>query len=334
MLPLLRYGLLALCVLAAAPALAEDGETVGAGDITRPAGGPAPSVAQAGMGFTLVKNWNFGAQGTVADAGDLLREFVFHDNFGTFDLGGKYGVKAVAPNRAVAKPGQPVEDPARPFRSFTAQTMRTWLRPLDPGARNVTVTQREVGSGFFMPKFTLPAGGALLGQDLLWETRVRFNNPVPGFWFALWTAGDQWDKGAEMDVVETFGFDNGGGYTNFDAHLFHVNSVGGRDNNKASNWEAHTPGRRTDLTQWHTFTWLYRRDDTYAVWFDDKEVQSGTLHWTRGGKQDGKKINMSFLFDPGWGHREIKSVNVRDLPVAKMTDSYYEWDYSRIYLRR
>jgi hypothetical protein len=262
-----------------------------------------------------------------------VNEFVFHDNFGTTDLGGKYGVRAVAPTRGSALKDQYVEDPERPFRTFTPQAMRTWLRPLDPAARTVTVTKREVGSGFFMPKFTLPAGGSNLGRDLLWETRVRINNPVPGFWFAIWTAGDQWDHGAEMDVVESFGFDNGGGYRNFDAHLFHVNSVGGRDNNRASSWERHVPGGRTDLTQWHTFTWLYRKDDSFVVWFDDKEVQSGTLRWTRGGKPDGARINMSFLFDPGWGHKDVKSVNVSDLPAAKFDDAYYEWDYSRIYLR-
>jgi hypothetical protein len=42
-----------------------------------------------------------------------------------------------------------------------------------------------------MAKWSLPSGGALLGQDMVWETRVRMPKPLPGFWFALWTAGDR-----------------------------------------------------------------------------------------------------------------------------------------------
>ena len=38
-------------------------------------------------------------------------------------------------------------------------------------------------------------------------------------------------------------------------------------------------------------------------------------------------------FDPGWGHTKVKSVNVSDLPAQRMNDFYYEWDYSRVYLR-
>jgi hypothetical protein len=308
-------------------------QTVGKGNIAEPADGPPPSVAAAGRGFVLVKNWDFGTTGTVANLADLLREFHFRDNFNTFDQGGLYGVKSVAPVKSVALPGQPVEDPRRPFRDFTAQSMRSWLRPLNPDAATVSVERREVGSGFVMPKFTLPAGGAFLGRDILWETRVRLNNPVPGYWFAIWTVGNKWDKGAEMDVVESFGFDNGGGYTNFDARLFHVNSVGGKDRVTASHWEAYVPGKKADLTQWNTFTWLYRKDDTYTVWFNGVEVQSGVIHWTLKGRPEGQPLNMSFIFDPAWGHKKIASVNVKDMPASKFKDAYYEWDYSRIYLR-
>jgi hypothetical protein len=42
---------------------------------------------------------------------------------------------------------------------------------------------------------------------------------------------------------------------------------------------------------------------------------------------------MVFLFDPGWGHTKVKSVDVKDLPAEKFRDFYYEWDYSRVYLR-
>jgi hypothetical protein len=50
-------------------------ETVGAGDITSPAQGPAPSEAAkvGGTAFTLVKNWNFGTTGTIKNTSDLIR---------------------------------------------------------------------------------------------------------------------------------------------------------------------------------------------------------------------------------------------------------------------
>ena len=299
----------------------------------RGAGGPAPTVAAAGGGFSLVKDWDFGTAGTIAGTADLVREFVFHDQFGTIDLGGTYGSKAVAPTPASALPRQPVEDPARPIREFTAGSMRTYLRPLDPGAQTVSVGRREVGSGFFMAKFALPSGGVLLGKDLLWETRARLNKPVPAYWFAIWAVGRQWDKGAEMDVVESFGFDNGGGYTNFDAHLFHVNSVGGHDGITATGWERYVPGRRTDLTQWHRWTWLYRKDDSYTVWFDDQQVQTGRVHWTKRGREDGVPTDMCFLFDPRWGNTKMKVASVANFPASRLEGSYYEWDYSRLFLR-
>lgn len=319
-------------LLVATPALAQH-QTVGSGHIAAPALGPPPSVAAAGNGFVLVKNWDFGTSGTIRGTADLIAEFRFHDNFNTFDQGGLYGSKSVAPARHVALRGQPVEAPGRPFRDFTASSMRGWLRPLDPDATHVTVEKREVGSGFLMPKFTLPAGGSRLGHDLLWETRVRLNNPVPGYWFAIWAVGNKWDHGAEMDVVESFGFNNGGGYTNYDARLFHSSSVGGDDRNKASSWERRVPNGRSDLTQWRTFTWLYRKDDTYTVWFDGVEIQSGTIHWTLKGRPDGEPIDMSFIFDGAWGHRKVKSVNLRDFPATRFRDTFYEWDYSRLYLR-
>ena len=42
-----------------------------------------------------------------------------------------------------------------------------------------------------MAKWRLPNGGPTLGQDIVWETRVRYKTP-PYCWFALWTAGRKW----------------------------------------------------------------------------------------------------------------------------------------------
>ena len=49
-------------------------------------------------------------------------------------------------------------------------------------------------------------GGKLLGQDIIWETKVRYVTP-PYFWFSLWTVGNQWNKGAEHDLIESYGED-------------------------------------------------------------------------------------------------------------------------------
>jgi hypothetical protein len=41
---------------------------------------------------------------------------------------------------------------------------------------------------------------------------------------------------------------------------------------------------------------------------------------------------MSFIFDGAWGHTEIPSVN-HPLAATELEGKYYEWDYSRVYLR-
>jgi hypothetical protein len=87
-----------------------------------------------------------------------------------------------------------------------------------------------------------------------------------------------------------------------------------------------------DATAYHTWTWLYRADDTYSAYVDGIEVQSGTLHWTLSGKEGGMPLNMSFIFDGAWGHSEVQSVN-KPLPVSAFVGKYYEWNYSRVYLR-
>lgn len=87
-----------------------------------------------------------------------------------------------------------------------------------------------------------------------------------------------------------------------------------------------------DLAQWHIFTWVSLRDDTYLVYFDEHLVQEGTLRWTLGGTSMGDELNMSFLFDLAWGHTQVSEVNV-SLPVSDGPIRTYELDYSRVYLR-
>lgn len=87
-----------------------------------------------------------------------------------------------------------------------------------------------------------------------------------------------------------------------------------------------------DASQYHIWTWVYRRDNSYAMYVDGVEVQSGKdYHWTYGGKANDEPIDMDFLFDAGWGHTKIDSVN-RPLPASAFDGKYYEWNYSRVYL--
>jgi hypothetical protein len=159
---------------------------------------------------------------------------------------------------------------------------------------------------------------------------VRIPVPLSAYWFAVWTAGDQWNKGAEMDVVESFGAPQ------TPANAFHTNSVGGRDSVTYNAWPealdgVGVPKDDRDLKEWHTWTWVYLKDDSYVVYYDGHEVQRGTIHWTNGGGSSGAKIDMSFLFDFGWGHTQISDVNI-SLPASKFPLTY-EIDYSRVYLR-
>lgn len=313
-------------------------ETIGSGAIDAPAVGPAPAPAVGGAGFVLVKNWDFGTGpgSTVTSIDELSEHFQYHDQFGT--ISNQYGALIVAPTEktALANKKQPVEGPAtggKPLRAFTAESLTTFLVPLN-GATECQASKRNVGCGSFQAKWKLPKGGSRLGKDILWETRVRYKTP-PYFWFAIWTSGNKWDKGAEIDVVESFGYDNGGGYTNFDGRFWHVGVVGGREDDPYKNWQASMKKwgvASFDATAWHTWTMLYKADNTIAVYMDGILVQTGFSHWTLATKENGEEVDMSFIFDGSWGHTGIASVN-KPLPASAFEGTYYEWDYSRIYLR-
>jgi hypothetical protein len=289
----------------------------------------------------LVKNWDFGTAGTIRSTSDLVSEFVFHDQFGTIANGTNYGAVIVAPTTATAitQSGlglagnmQPVEDPAHPNREWTATSMLAHVLPLSTSQTSVSATAHNAGNGSIVAKWKLSSGGALLGKDLLWETRVRMPTPLAAYWFALWTSGNMWNHGAEMDVLESFGSSN----VYPPPTAFHVNSVGGTDSIDYTSWPtglttAGIPTSDRDLTAYHVWTWLYRKDDTYTVYYDGHVAQAGSLHWTLGATTGAQSIDMDFLFDFGWGHTQVSSVNIT-LP-ASMFPLTYEIDYSRVYLR-
>jgi hypothetical protein len=289
----------------------------------------------------LVKNWDFGSAGTIRNVSDLIGEFVFHDQFGTIANGTHYGAVIVAPTMETAiqvspelgmpENMQPVEDPQRPNREWTRNTLKAHVLPLSAAQPSASTKAHDAGCGSFVARWRLPNGGSHLQRDILWETRVRMPVPRPGYWFALWTAGDRWDKGAEMDVLESFGAPH-----LVAAKVFHINSVGGDDRVDYKDWfhsleHVGVPRENWDLTRFHIWTWVYKRDDSYEVYYDGKLAQSGTLHWTLGAVQGAPVVDMSFLFDFTWGHTDVPGVSV-SLPASSFPLTY-EIDYSRVYMR-
>ena len=309
---------------------------IGGGTLDDPAGGPPPSYKIGGPGFVLVKNWDFGANGTIKTIADLNANFQYHDQFGQI-ANPNYGSLTVSPDETNKIGRQPVEgvNTPTPVRQFLADSMKTYLVPLD-GAKTITSKPRNSGNGSFMAKWRLPNGGSLLNKDIVWETRVRYVTP-PYFWFAIWTCGNAWHHGAEMDVVESFGFDNGGKYTNYDGQKWHSDVVGGTSTTYYhGSWGKGMGSRgiaKYDATQWHVWTWLYRKDNTFVAYVDGIPVQDGSTYWTLGTKEDGKPIDMCFLFDGGWGSTNVPGVMGKTLPASALAGKYYEWDYSRVYLR-
>src|SRR2546430_1899167 len=293
-------------------------ETVGTGDINHPAQGPAPRFGSTyGTGFTLVKNWNFGANGTVRNMDDMSREFLYHDQFGTIANGTAYGALTAAPDAANALSGQPVNSQVR---AFTGDSLRTTLIPTG-GATTIKPDQHHVINGSFMAKWGPPSGGSRLGRDILWETRVRYVTPQE-FWFALWNSGNRWDGGAEFDVVEAFGYDNRsqGGDTNFDGRFWHADPVGAPSSVNYGSWEkgmASVGISKYDPTAYHAWALLYKTDNTFQFFVDGVRVQWGTMNWTLGGGANGTPIDFRFLFDASWGHTRIASVNYA-IPASEL----------------
>lgn len=326
--------------------ITQQGHTVGGGAIETPAIGPSPAYDYGNdtAGYVLVKNWDFGTNGTIKSNSDLSEHFQFHDQFGCI-MNGKdnYGAMIVAPDKANAITSfgikQPVEgiNTDRPVREYLEDSMKTYLVGLD-GDTEVHPTSNKGGCGSLQAKWTLPAGGKLLGKDMIFETRVRYKTP-PYFWFAIWTAGNKWSRGAEMDVIESFGYDNGGDHTNFDGAYWHSSLVEGKDGQRETEYKKSWGAAMKkygiteyDATEYHTWTWVYKADDTFIAYVDGIPVQRGSTPWTYGAENGGEPINMSFIFDGGWGHKGVASVN-KALPVSEFDDKFYEWDYSRVYLR-
>jgi hypothetical protein len=349
-LPAVLIAAMAVCLTArahspAAPAtMPAETETIGGGTVADKAAGRAPSFGIGGPNMVLVKNWHFGTAGTIKNYGDMSANFLYHDQFNTIGNGSNYGALTVAHDKATALYDQPIEGvDSPPVREFTADSLKTYLTGLD-GATLCKPHAHNAGCGSFMAKWKLPKEkGPLPSRDIVWETRVRYVTPKY-FWFAIWTAGNKWkgDKagaqGAEQDLVESFGYDNGGPqFTNFDGRYWHSNAVASplKDKYPYADWPktmASLGIKSYDATQYHIWTWQYNHDGTYAMYVDGTKIQSGSnYYWTYGNKETDEPIDMFFLFDAGWGHTQVAGVN-KPLPASEFVGKYYEWNYSRVYL--
>ncbi len=319
-------------------------ETLGGGTVNSLALGPPPSFGLGGPNMVLVKNWHFGRDGTIKTQADMNANFVYHDQFNTFNNGnGNYGTNTVAPDKADALSNQPIEGVnSPPVREFLPDSLKTYLTPLD-GAATVNPKQHNAGCGSFMALWALPNAGSLLGRDIVWETRVRYVTP-PYYWFAIWTAGNKWKwdghaQGAEMDLVESFGYDNGGGNTNYDGRFWHSNTTAtpAKDTRDYGDWHRAMTADGIgayDASQYHIWTLVYKKDDSFTIYVDGIKAQSGSdYHWTYGNTAQGEPIDMRFLFDGAWGHTQIDSVD-KPLPASAFAGKFYEWNYSRVYLSR
>lgn len=312
---------------------------VGDGTFENPVPGPAPSVSSGtiGSGFRLVKNWDFGTNGNIRSVKELSGHFRFYDTHGQYNTGaGQYGAHTLAPHVLTALPNQPVEGPLtnnQSARSVNDDWLRGVIVPF-AGVTELNPHAHNCGSANFYAKWRLPAGGSLLGREIIWETRLRYVTPRY-FWVALWTSVSNWTNGAEMDVMESFGTVSGG-FNNADGKYWHSGVIGGTNNVSYTNWneamaDVGVTGFNAALP--HVWTWHYKPDNTYAVYMDGILVQSGTVNWTQGGVSGAGVQDMSFLFDGGWGHTVVSQLQDKRLPVAELAGTYYEWDYSRVYLK-
>lgn len=77
-LPKLRRGAIAAFALFAGLSSLSAQQTIGGGTLSNPAQGPAAAFGL-GEGATLVKNWDFGTNGTIKNMADMDAEFKYHD---------------------------------------------------------------------------------------------------------------------------------------------------------------------------------------------------------------------------------------------------------------
>jgi phage-related baseplate assembly protein len=289
-----------------------------------------------GAQFLLVKNWEFGTGGNIGSIAALDAEFDYANLWGTYNLGGEYGTNTVATSAETAVSGQPVDPTGSKFREFTANSIKCHVKAFTDGDDVGPASELNGGNGSFFSKFRYPAGGSDLGKTIVWETKFKIDNPTAGQWFALWTAGTNWDQGPEMDVIEAFS-----AYQEYVNEAWHSNLVGDGTEDidywSGSWWDGQEQAGvfspDNQLQNEHVITWVYHVDNSFQVYFDGFVIQSGAFHWRVGdGDHEGEITDMQFLFDMGALHSVVGDyvsyvIAAADLPIT------YEIFYSRIFER-
>jgi hypothetical protein len=304
---------------------------------------PLPG-AIAGEGWVIEYDLTFGfrrAEATVGERSTLCEKVYFFDQFGQKNNGGgNYLADNMAPPECKDPGPTDIYDADYPFHEVGPDTLKCFVKPKDRSATRIEPAQfgvpQPVGaSGFRLKTPTLSEGlGSRFGRDVCWETRCRLSSPLPYYWWGLWISGERWDQGAELDVPESFGFDNGLGLLNYDGRSFHVNSVGGRDEISSRNWSPYLPSKFRSLLDWHTFTTVYTRDDTWQTFVDGELSNRGSLKWNyRGNVGDQPLSKAFFLIDNSWGHQKVASVRPSSVSAGIFRHFYYEYDFTRIWIR-
>lgn len=309
----------------------------------------APACPAAPVGYQLIKDWDFGTTGNVRNKADLSAEFQYHDQFNTIANGVRYGSMQSAESAETAIQqwslgvlAPSYTQPIRPdTREFTSTSILLHVKPVNASQATVgPAWKKDAVDGSLTAKYSLPKGGSRLGKDLKWETRFRVRTPMParGYWFAIWAAGTSWNDGPEMDVIESFS--SNCEYGHCFAQSFHVDPVPMNATTRQvdySEWwsgmkKSGMPSSESVLTNWHTLTWEYLRDDTYVVTMDDKVFQRGTLPWRD--THANVDTDMHFLIDGRAGIVDVWPIQeeVITVPASGIVFTY-EIDYSRIWLR-
>jgi hypothetical protein len=56
------------------------------------------------------------------------------------------------------------------------------------------------------------------------------------------------------------------------------------------------------------------------------------VNWTLGATAGGTPVDFRFLFDAGWGHTQVASVD-HALAASALAGTFYQFDWSRVHAR-
>lgn len=286
---------------------------------------PLPVAARL-PGLVVSKQLDFGTNGNVNTFEKLDQELNYNLSMwgGTTDLGSAYGCRMAARTAATAVPGQTVDSGVR---FLTGETLgiqaygdSTVYGPNGTGYVG-PASAHNCLTGSFETKYKLPALGSALGKDVVWEFRSKVYNPVLGFWIAGWVVGTDWmtGQGPEVDVLESF-------YTPFntptDPWGWHGSPVGGTNVAPGpclNDWPAclnpwKARGGSGKLNVFHTWTLVFKRDDTWTIYIDGFLYSAGTLPW----RNAHGNTDAHFVFDCSIGNTGLWQVNNIHTPAATL----------------